>query len=56
VSPEILSIGGWRELANPPELPVEVGQVWQPDLVRNDVYRQPRLAKAHTRTSDAKLT
>jgi hypothetical protein len=56
VSPEILSLGRWRKLANPAELPVEVGKVRQSNLIRDDVYRQPRLAEAHTCTSDAKLT
>ena len=53
---EILAIGGWCELANPPELSIEVGKVRQPNLVRNDVYRQPGLTQAHARTTDAKLT
>ena len=53
---EILAIGGWRELADPAELPIEVGKVRQPNLVRNDVYRQPGLAQAHARTTDAKFT
>jgi hypothetical protein len=56
VSPEILAIGGGRELANPAELPIEVGKVGQADLVRNDVYRQAGLAQAHARTTDAKFT
>ena len=53
---KVLAIGGWRELADPAELPVEVGKVRQPDLLRNDVYRQPGLAQAHARTTDAKVT
>jgi hypothetical protein len=56
VGSEILPVSGWRELANPAKLPVEVGKVRQPDLLRNDVYRQAGFAQAHARTSDAKLT
>ena len=55
MGPEILPVRGWREQANPAELPVEVGKVRQPDLLRNDVDRQAGLTQAHAGTSDAKL-
>jgi hypothetical protein len=56
VNSEILSISGWRKLAQAAELPIKVGEIRQSNLLRNQVYRKIGFTQAHARAADAKFT